>query len=133
MLADLREQFEYVIVDTPPLLAVTDPAVVVSRSDGVFLALRLGKNGRPAAERAREILYTLQANVLGVVVNGTGNADGSYGYEHYSYKYGYGVPYEPTPGATNGQAVVPATTRATSGGRNGRSKKAAGWFRRWLR
>ena len=40
--------------------------------DGVFLVIRLTKNGRPAAERAREILHTLQANVLGVVVNGVG-------------------------------------------------------------
>jgi capsular exopolysaccharide synthesis family protein len=134
VLAELREQFDFVIVDTPPLLAVTDPAVVVSRMDGVFLVVRLSKNGRPAAERAREILYTLQANVLGVVVNGVGKAAGAYGYEHYSYDYGYGGSYAPTGGDTNGNgAAVAVPARAAVARKGSRKKKPAGWFRRWLR
>ncbi len=123
VLAELREQFDFVIVDTPPLLAVTDPCVVASRMDGVLLAVRLGKNERPAAERAREILYTLQANVVGVVVNGVGSGPGQYGYEHYSYKYGYGGPYEPT---GNGQGTAIAV-------RKRKRKKSGGWLRRWIR
>ena len=84
------------LVDTPPLLVVTDPSVVAPRVDGVVLCIRVTKNGRPFAERAKEILSSLGANVLGVVVNGFGTqADGSrYGYEHYSAGYGgYGHPY----------------------------------------
>ena len=46
---DLREQFDFVLIDTPPLLAVTDPAVVTPRVDGVLLALRIVRNGRPDA------------------------------------------------------------------------------------
>ena len=111
VLAALREQFEFVIVDTPPLLAVTDPAVVVSRMDGVFLTVQLGKNGRPEAERAREILATLQANVLGVVANGVGTGGSTYAYKDYD-----------DPNAP-GSAV---RRRRSKGGRGGRIRKLAG-------
>jgi capsular exopolysaccharide synthesis family protein len=87
----IRSRYEFVIVDTPPLLVVTDPCVVAPRVDGVVLTIRVTKNGRPYAERAKEILASLGANVIGVVVNGFGGgAGGRYGYEHYQYGYGYG-------------------------------------------
>jgi len=135
VLEELRQQFDFVIVDTPPLLAVTDPAVVVSRMDGVFLVIRLSKNGRPAAERAREVLYHLQANVLGVVVNGVGRAAGAYGYEHYNYQYGYGGYYVSTAAETNGHAEGAAEAGAvkTHTARKRSHRTPAAWWRRWLR
>jgi capsular exopolysaccharide synthesis family protein len=90
----IRAQYDYVIIDTPPLLVVTDPCVVAPRVDGVLMAIRVTKNGRPFAERAKEILNSLGAHVLGVVVNGLGgNAGGRYGYGYDSYNYGYGYGY----------------------------------------
>jgi polysaccharide biosynthesis transport protein len=90
----IRAQYDYVLIDTPPLLVVTDPCVVAPRVDGVLLAIRVTKNGRPFAERAKEILNSLGAHVLGVVVNGLGgNAGGRYGYGYDSYNYGYGYGY----------------------------------------
>lgn len=88
LLARLREQFDFVLIDTPPLLAVTDPAVVASRVDAVLLALRPSKKCRPTAERAKEILTSVGANILGVVVNDIAGfrAGNAYGYE-------YGVGY----------------------------------------
>lgn len=86
----LREQFDFVVIDTPPLLAVTDPSVVAPRADGVILAIRITKNGRPAAERAKEILATLGATVIGVVVNGVDRNTGPKGYGYGNYGYGYG-------------------------------------------
>jgi polysaccharide biosynthesis transport protein len=86
----LREQYDFVIIDTPPLLVVSDPSVVAPRVDGVLLALRVSKNGRPSAERARDTLTRLGANILGVVVNGVGPGAGtgaSYGYEGGPYGY----------------------------------------------
>lgn len=104
LLEELRHQYDFVIVDTPPILVVTDPAVVAPRVDGVVLCIRVTKNGRPYAERAREVLASLGANVLGVVVNGFGAAVGGnkYGYEHYNYGYGEGYSY--TYGYTYGYA-----------------------------
>jgi capsular exopolysaccharide synthesis family protein len=94
LLDTLREQFDLVIVDTPPLLAVTDPAIVAPRVDGILLVVRITKNGRPDAERAKEILKTVDANVIGAVVNGQqiksgygGYGSDSYGYSSEEYDY----------------------------------------------
>lgn len=90
VLSDLRANFDYVLVDTPPVLAVTDPCVVATRVDGIVLAIRITRNGRPGAERAKELLSNLGANVLGVVVNGIGR-EGQlyrhYAYDEYRYEY----------------------------------------------
>ena len=55
----LRGQYDYVIVDTPPLLAVTDPCIVAPLADGVLLAVRLTKAARPHAQRAKDVMATL--------------------------------------------------------------------------
>lgn len=71
LLSYLREQYDFVLIDTPALLSVTDPSVVAPRVDGVLLAIRLTKNGRPDAERARELLESIGTRLIGVVINGT--------------------------------------------------------------
>ena len=63
-------RFDYILIDTPPVMAVTDPCVVAHAVDGVVLTLRNSKQGRPHAQGAREVLDRTGANVLGVVVNG---------------------------------------------------------------
>ncbi|MGL4551961.1 MAG: CpsD/CapB family tyrosine-protein kinase, partial [Gemmataceae bacterium] len=102
VLEELREEYDYVLVDTPPLLAVSDPCAVAPRVDGVLLTIRVSKNGRPAAERARDLLTALRINILGVVINGVGKqaAMAGYGYEHYHYADEYAPGYtsaEPDP------------------------------------
>jgi capsular exopolysaccharide synthesis family protein len=90
----LDEQYDFVLIDTPPLLAVTDPSVVVPSVDGVLLVLRMSRHVRPKAERARDMLGALGANVLGVVVNGmNARGNGGRGYEQYSYGYTSSYPY----------------------------------------
>jgi capsular exopolysaccharide synthesis family protein len=88
----LRQKYDFIIIDTPPMLPVTDPSVVAARVDGVLLVIRLTKHARDHASRAVEMLGALGATVLGVVVNGIGRA-GGYGYRreyHYGYGYAYG-------------------------------------------
>lgn len=94
VLGEIKQAFDFVLIDTPPLLAVSDPAVVAPRVDGVLLTIRITRKTRPAAERAREILATLGANVIGVVVNDmqAGKGSGGYAYQ-YGYGYGYGEAY----------------------------------------
>jgi capsular exopolysaccharide synthesis family protein len=95
LLNELRGRYDFVLVDSPPLLAVTDPCVVAARADGVLLTIRVSKNGRPAAERAKEILNGIGAKVLGVVVNGIGKEAGAYGYGYRHYRYDhYGYQYK---------------------------------------
>ena len=90
LLGVLKEQYDFVIIDTPPLLAVTDPCAVAARVDAVIVALRIAKRTRSEARRAMEILAGVGANVLGIVVNGVGTRK-SYGYTGYGTgKYAYG-------------------------------------------
>lgn len=86
VLKALRGRFDYVIVDTPPLLAVSDPLVVAQRVEAVVLTLRLGVTPRGDGERAAELLTDLGVNVLGVAVNSTRPQEG-YGYGGYRYQY----------------------------------------------
>jgi capsular exopolysaccharide synthesis family protein len=125
-LGALGTRYDFVLIDTPPLLAVTDPSAVAPRVDGVLLAIRITKNGRPQAERAKDILQTLGAPIFGVVVNGIGLAGEGYGYgygydgSYYRYSYsrddsgrrdGY---YEDDDAPGDGQAA-----KAGEAGRNG--------------
>jgi hypothetical protein len=68
--------------------------VVAPRVDGIFLILRLSRQGRPHAERARAILATLGVNVLGVVVNGVTRQSGAGIYTSEQYEYAYTESYE---------------------------------------
>ncbi len=82
LLSNLRKQFDFVIIDSPPLLSVTDPSIVAHLVDGVFLSLRFTKNGRPDAERAKAILLNLKANIIGVVINDSESLLTTSGYHH---------------------------------------------------
>lgn len=101
LLEDLRSRFDYVIVDTPPILAVTDPAGVAARVDGVIVCMRLSRHTRDLGKRTIDSLRDIGATVSGVVINGVeerdaygyGNyrySDYRYYYKSYNYKYGYG-------------------------------------------
>ncbi len=92
----LREKYDIIIVDTPPMLAVSDPSAVAAVVDGVVLTMRLRRNVKPLATRATKILETVDARFLGVVVNGVSAEAGygySYGYNDYRYAYRYGGNY----------------------------------------
>lgn len=98
LLEVLREKYDYVIIDTPPVLVVTDPASVASRVDGVVLAMRLSRHTRDLARRTLEQLRDVGATVSGIVINGVEESEGygygSYRYSEYrysyrSYNYGY--------------------------------------------
>jgi capsular exopolysaccharide synthesis family protein len=85
----LRTKFDIILIDTPPLLAVTDPSAVAPRVDSVLLVMRITKHVRPNALRAKQVLDGLGANVLGVVVNGV-EVRAGYGHDGGYRRYGYG-------------------------------------------
>jgi Mrp family chromosome partitioning ATPase len=80
MLNSLRERYDYVIVDTPPLLAVSDPAAIGAMVDGVILVLRINRQARLHAVRARETLDLVGAKLIGVVVNALGDSSAVQGF-----------------------------------------------------
>lgn len=86
----LRERYDYVIFDTPPILSVTDPAIVAAQADGMVLVIRQGYCTRRMLARAAEILHELDVKVYGFVFNGVdASLPEYYGYlGYYTYEYG---------------------------------------------
>ncbi len=86
LLAHLQTQAEYVIIDTPPVLAVTDSALLAGSVRGVLLVVRAGVTRLEAARRAISQLSSVQARIVGTVLNGV-KVDGD-GYYYYQSYYG---------------------------------------------
>jgi len=83
LLDQLRTQYETVIFDSPPALAVTDASVLGASVDAVILVLRAGETEEVAAQRAAEQLRRVQARIAGIVLNGVEKDRDRY-YNYYS-------------------------------------------------
>jgi capsular exopolysaccharide synthesis family protein len=68
-LKNVRFMFDVVIFDTPPVLAVTDAQILSNKCDGTILVVSSGKTVREDANKAKELLKSAKANILGVVLN----------------------------------------------------------------
>ncbi len=97
LLKELSERFEHVIIDSPPVLVVTDGTILAGLVDGVVLVAESGRTHRAGLMRTRAILENAGARILGVVLNKLDmQREGyyGYGYGYYSYnrygKYPYG-------------------------------------------
>ncbi|MFZ2396178.1 MAG: polysaccharide biosynthesis tyrosine autokinase [Smithella sp.] len=98
LLLTQRENYDYILIDAPPVLAVTDAPVLATISDIVILIMEAGRVPVKAAQHMRETLTTLQASVAGIIINdktGKGESYGYYGSRYYRYgrRYGYGYGY----------------------------------------
>jgi capsular exopolysaccharide synthesis family protein len=91
LLGTLANHYDIVVVDAPPLLPVTDAAVLASAADGAVLVLRHGKTRREDAERAIQALAAVNAKMLGTVLNFAPKRTRRGGYDGYGYGYGYGA------------------------------------------
>ncbi len=92
MMRTLRADFDYVLVDSPPLLSVSDSRILATVVDGVVLVIRACATPHGVARRARDLLAGSGARVLGVALNGIDFQKNGYGY-YYRYGYGYGYGY----------------------------------------
>jgi capsular exopolysaccharide synthesis family protein len=90
LLAVADEMYDVIIIDTPPMGLVSDPISLVHQVDGLLVVARVGTSHRDHAIRLMKQLRGLNANVLGVVMNGLQTGTG-----YYYYGYGYGA--EETP------------------------------------
>ena len=88
-----RHNYEYVILDTPPVNLVVDGLLVAKQCDGTILVVESGNTERAQAEKAKQQLLYAGIKILGVVLNKAGAEGGrygyGYGYGHYGYGYGY--------------------------------------------
>lgn len=78
LLAEARREFDFVLVDTPPLLVVSDPCIVASRTDGLLLVVRTNKNSRLALRQANHRLRQHDIELFGIVANGVTDPSGKY-------------------------------------------------------
>ncbi|MDI6872259.1 MAG: CpsD/CapB family tyrosine-protein kinase [Bacillota bacterium] len=85
LLDALRTQCDFVIVDTPPLLPVTDAALLAPKADGTILVVRAGRTPREAIRRGKQALEAADARVIGVVLNQVAPRDHTY--QHYYHYY----------------------------------------------
>jgi capsular exopolysaccharide synthesis family protein len=85
LLQTLRERYTWVIVDSPPVLAVSDASVLASLADGVLLIVRANSTPIEAVQTARDRLEALGARMLGVVLNDVRLSRNRYIYASYGY------------------------------------------------
>ncbi len=97
LLRKLHEQFEYVLVDSPPILSVADSRILATMTDAVILVTRAHETPYEVVRRARSLLYGAGARILGVALNDVQLRKDGYGgrYNYYEqYGYGYSSDYQ---------------------------------------
>ena len=111
--AQLGSMFDIVVIDSSPLLPVTDGSILAGLVDAVLLVAASEVSTRRDITRSLEMLARVSANVVGSVLNRSAAGDSyvyyryGYGYGRYGSRYGYGAPPDPAapaaiPGAANG-------------------------------
>ena len=88
LVAELRGQYDHIVVDTPPTLSVTDAVVLSSRADATILVIRSGQTTKQALRRSRDILMQVNAHVAGVLLNAVDLTSPDY-YYYYEYQGKY--------------------------------------------
>ncbi|MDK3257140.1 polysaccharide biosynthesis tyrosine autokinase [Blastococcus capsensis] len=111
LLDDLCERYDYVLIDAPPLLAVTDAAVLTALSDGCLLTSRYGKTRQEELAEAASSLERIDATLLGVVLNRVPQSAGA------ARGYGYAYSYEADPDRDTTGVVRSMTSARSERGR----------------
>jgi succinoglycan biosynthesis transport protein ExoP len=98
--------YTHVVIDSPPILSVTDGVILARQADAVILVVRHGKSSRHVVRRARDLLIRAGAHLTGVVLNSVDitspEYQGYYGYSGYSYSNIDSETWENRPNGTNG-------------------------------
>ncbi len=89
LLIKLREEFDFILFDTPPIIAVTDAAILSTIVDGAILVVSSGHTNYDALVRAKSLLDAVNTRILGALLNGVevGGMYGSYYYYYYHHYY----------------------------------------------
>ena len=95
LIKQLREEYDYVLIDTPPLVVVSDPSVIASAVDCVLLVVRIDKNRRGVIRKVQQIIQTNGIKVTGILANGI--LTGKHGQYDYGTGEGYHDYYLPQP------------------------------------
>jgi non-specific protein-tyrosine kinase len=122
LLADLHTRSDIIVIDSPPVTALSDAAVLATQTDGVLLVLDAGHTRREVAKRAMDALGRVNARVIGALLNrmpGSG-----LGYYYYYYHYGY-YNADDGSGRKNGSGRSAGRRRARKGGKQPAAPQSA--------
>lgn len=86
----LAQSFDFVIIDTPPVLSVTDARILGTMADGVILVIKGGDTPREAVRLTKRLLQEVHARIIGSILNNVNVNSADYSYYSKYYYYGYG-------------------------------------------
>ncbi len=91
LLAALKEEYDYIVFDTPPVVAVTDAMILAKKVDMKIIVIRIGKTEKQVFQRTKELFKNVDEFINGVVVNGiyTQKYYSKYKHNYYYYYYYY--------------------------------------------
>jgi Mrp family chromosome partitioning ATPase len=92
LMRQIRNEYDLVLIDSPPVLAVTDPCVIAPRTDAMVIVIRMEKNSRSSVTHTREQLDAYGVRLLGVVANDATHAAERDGYNYDGYDVYYKTP-----------------------------------------
>ena len=94
MLETLRKEFDYILIDCPPIEVVADAQIIDRYVDRTVFVIRAGLLERAMLPELEKLYKSDKYKNMSVILNGTSNNQGRYGYSHgYRYGYGYGYGY----------------------------------------
>ncbi|HEX38406.1 MAG TPA: polysaccharide biosynthesis tyrosine autokinase [Candidatus Cloacimonetes bacterium] len=89
LIAKTRDEYDYVIIDSPPIIAVTDALILARKVDNLILVIRATVTEREIVEQAKILLKNIDVTPAGVVINGVEVKKYYSGYKYYYYYYYY--------------------------------------------
>ncbi len=104
LLGEAAREYDFVLIDSPPVLAVSDPFILAQSVDAVMLVVRMHKNRRPSIKRALEQFEAHGIDLLGTIANGLQDKSGE-----YLYKGGYAGGYSSNPLAPKKKKLAKTT------------------------
>src|SRR4030042_1313919 len=90
LIRNLCQNYDFILIDTPPVLGISDALIVSQHTDGVIMVIRSGETPKEAAQEAKKMLEGGNAKILGVVLNSINQGIMRYSYYYNYYKYYYG-------------------------------------------
>lgn len=116
-LDDVSKDFDYIIIDTPPINVVSDSLPLIRESDGVVIVVRSNQSTHPDLQKSLSALEFIDAKILGFVVNFAETKTAKYG-RSYKYGYGYGYGYGKYGGYVYGSNDIYGSYRNTNEPKN---------------
>ncbi len=112
IMAELRKEYDYILVDCPPIEVVADAQIIDKQADRTIFVLRAGLLERSMLPQVDKLYDEDKYKNMCIILNGTSSGHGRYGYSH-AYKYGYGYGY----GYGYNYGSKPSSKKSKSGGK----------------